>query len=324
MGMKRISLVVIILNVCIFFGAVGFISYELSPASTSQAEQTIIIPKGASISSIGTQLTQKGLIRSPYVFRFVVWKNKLQGSIQAGTFKVKPSQSVEEIAFALTKGTDDTWVTLVEGWRNEEIAEELTQTFGPEFDTKKFLELAKDKQGYLFPNTYLFPKLSTPELIVSTLSKTFEKQFLTEDRQKLETQKRSVQDAVVMASLVEREARQPETMRTVAGILWKRLDAKWPLQVDATLQYAKGYDKKNKTWWSVPFGMDKSIKSLYNTYANPGLPPMPICNPGLNALKAVANPIESPYWYYITDDNGVMHYAETLSEHNANVKKYLQ
>ena len=322
--MKRVTLLAIIFNILLFLGAVGFISYQLSPVSTSQTEQTIVIPKGASISSIGNQLVQKGLIKSLYVFRFVVWKNTLQGSIQAGTFKVSPSQSVEEIAFSLTKGTDDTWVTLVEGWRNEEIAEELAQTFGPEFDTKKFLELAKEKQGYLFPNTYLFPKLSTPELIISTLSKTFEKQLGAEDMQKLEAQKRTLEQAVTMASLVEREARQPETMRMVAGILWKRLDAGWPLQVDATLQYAKGYDKKNKSWWSVPFGMDKSIKSVYNTYANPGLPPAPICNPGLNALKAVANPKESPYWYYITDDNGVMHYAETLSEHNANVKKYLQ
>lgn len=322
--MKRISFAVIILNILLFLGVVGVVSYGLSPVSTSQLEQTVVIPKGASISSIGTQLTQKGLIRSPYAFRFVVWKNKLQASIQAGTFKVKPAQSVEEIALALTKGTDDIWVTLVEGWRNEEIVEELVQTFGPEFDAKKFLELAKDKQGYLFPNTYLFPKLSTPELIISTLIKTFEKQMSAEDRQALESQKRSLQDAVTMASLVEREARQPETMRMVAGILWKRLDAGWPLQVDATLQYAKGYDKKNKTWWSVPFGMDKSIKSVYNTYANLGLPPAPICNPGLNALKAVVNPIDSPYWYYITDDNGVMHYAETLSEHNANVKKWLK
>ena len=288
--MKRVTLFAIIFNILLFLGAVGFISYQLSPVSTSQTEQTIVIPKGASISSIGNQLVQKGLIKSLYVFRFVVWKNKLQGSIQAGTFKVSPSQSVEEIAFSLTKGTDDTWVTFVEGWRNEEIAEELAQTFGPEFDTKKFLELAKDKQGYLFPNTYLFPKLSTPELIVSTLTKTFEKQFLAEDRQALESQKRSMQDAVIMASLVEREARQPETMRMVAGILWKRLDAGWPLQVDATLQYAKGYDKKNKTWWSVPFGMDKTLKSPYNTYAHNGLPPMPICNPGLNALIAVVNP----------------------------------
>ncbi len=322
--MKRIAVLVIIVNVLLFLGVVGFVSYQLSPVSNSQTEQTIIIPKGASVSSIGAQLKQKGLIKSPYAFRFVVWKNQLQTSIQAGTFKVKPSQSVEEIALALTKGTDDIWITLVEGWRNEEIAEELAKTFGPEFDTKKFLELAKEKQGYLFPNTYLFPKLSTPELIIATLTKTFEKQFGMEDEQVLDQQKRTMQDAVIMASLVEREARQPETMRMVAGILWKRLDAGWPLQVDATLQYAKGYDKKNKTWWSVPFGIDKSIKSVYNTYAHPGLPPAPICNPGLNALKAVANPKESPYWYYITDDNGVMHYAETLSEHNANVKKYLQ
>jgi len=292
--------------------------------SSLQEEQKIVIQKGASVSSIGTQLTQKGLIRSPYVFRFIVWKNRLQRSLQAGTFTLKLSQSAEEIALALTKGTDDVWVTLVEGWRNEEIAEELQRTFGEEFNAQEFLTLTKHKQGYLFPDTYLFPKLSSPQLVLSTLTKAFDKKVNAEDRLALQQQNRTLEDVVALASLVEREARQPETMRVVAGILWKRLDVGWPLQVDATLQYIKGYDAKNKTWWQTPYGIDKTLKSPYNTYVHVGLPPTPICNPGMNALRAAMNPKESSYWYYITDDNGVMHYAETLEQHNANVRNYLQ
>src|SRR5690606_9313849 len=106
------------------------------------------------------------------------------------------------------------------------------------------------------------------------------------------------------------------------GILQNRLDLGMPLQVDATLQYIKA--KGGENWWPTPLAVDKELESPYNTYKYPGLPPGPIANPGLNALRAAAQPTQSEYLYYISDRQGNMHYAVTYDEHLANVNKYLR
>jgi UPF0755 protein len=110
----------------------------------------------------------------------------------------------------------------------------------------------------------------------------------------------------------------------VSGILWKRLDNDWPLQVDATLQYAKGYDERTKDWWAEPLAADKDITSSYNTYKNQGLPPGPICAPSESSINAAVYPEGSEYWYYISDLNGNMHYAQDLTQHNANINTHLR
>ncbi len=111
----------------------------------------------------------------------------------------------------------------------------------------------------------------------------------------------------------------------IAGILLKRLEAGWPLQADATLQFALGYQASGKTWWKKYLtAEDKKVRSPYNTYLNPGLPPGPISNPGLSAIGAVIYPKTTPYWYYLHDPSGGVHYAATLEEHNANIAEFLQ
>ena len=115
----------------------------------------------------------------------------------------------------------------------------------------------------------------------------------------------------------------------VAGILLKRLKADWPLQVDATLQYALAnfrcsQIKTDCNWWLIPTAADKKTDSLYNTYKYKGLPPTPICNPGLVSIEAVVYPQDSDYWFYLSDKKGQMYYARTVEEHNSNIQKYLQ
>jgi UPF0755 protein len=122
-----------------------------------------------------------------------------------------------------------------------------------------------------------------------------------------------------MASIIEEEARTEETRRTIAGILWKRLDNGWPLQVDAAFAFVNG--KKKSSELTVE---DLAIKSPYNTYANKGLPPTPISNPGLDAISATIRPIATKYYFYLSDDDGNMHYAVTNAEHEANKAKYLE
>ena len=127
-----------------------------------------------------------------------------------------------------------------------------------------------------------------------------------------------------MASIVEREARGADDMQHVAGILWNRIELGMPLQADATLQYLKGYNPVEQAWWTPPLAADKSLISPYNTYLNLGLPPRPICNPGLEAIKAAAQPLSTDDLFYLHDRQGKIHYAQTLDDHNLNVDRYLR
>jgi UPF0755 protein len=123
-----------------------------------------------------------------------------------------------------------------------------------------------------------------------------------------------------MASIIERETKTNEERPVVAGILWKRLENDWPLQVDATLQYAIA---NSETWWPILTKEDLEINSSYNSYKFTVLPPTPIASPGLSSIKASANPQDSDYWFYIHDPEAQIHYAETIEEHNNNIRKYL-
>ena len=124
-----------------------------------------------------------------------------------------------------------------------------------------------------------------------------------------------------MASIIEREVSIDKDRAKIAGIYVKRLQNDWPLQADATVQYAKG---TSKDWWPTVSSYDlKNNTSSYNTYLNKGLPPKPICNPGIKSIEAVVKYEESSYWFYITGKDGVTHYAETLEEHNQNISKFL-
>jgi UPF0755 protein len=289
--------------------------------------ETFIVKKGEGVYSIGNSLKEQNLIRSYSVFKLIVLQNGIAQDIQAGSFRLSPSMTAQEIAVALTEGRQDIWITLLEGWRREEMAEALEEVFvevGGVFDKDKFLTLTENQEGRLFPDTYLFPIDATEETVVSILTNTFDRKLTDEMRQAISNSGRSLNQIITMASLIEREARDETSRPLVSGILWKRLDNGWPLQVDATLQYAKGYNQVEKTWWRPPSAADKSIASAYNTYANVGLPPGPICAPSASSLRAAIYPVSSDYWFYLTDTKGSMHYAETIEEHNANVDLYIR
>jgi UPF0755 protein len=130
---------------------------------------------------------------------------------------------------------------------------------------------------------------------------------------------------ITLASIVEREGKTDSDRPMIAGILLNRIKLGMPLQVDATLQYTLGYQPFAKTWWKKELSVDdKKINSPYNTYANVGLPPAPIANPGMASINAAMYPTSSDYLYYLHDKTGTAHYAKTIEEHNANIQKYLQ
>lgn len=295
--------------------------------SSDEKKITFIIKKGETVDSIGKRLHEKGLIRSVPVFKFMVMKDEIATKIQAGSFSLSQNMDVSEIAKALTSGRQDIWVTILEGWRREEIADGIERTFienGATFDQSIFLKATQGKEGKLFPDTYLFPLETSEETVASIIENTLNQKITAKMKADYENQGKNENQILTMASLIEREAKTSQSRKIVSGILWKRIENEWPLQVDATLQYAKGYDQIEKNWWKSPLGADKEINSPYNTYKNQGLPPAPICSPSLDSIMAAIYPTPSENWFYITDNQGEMHYAQSLEEHNQNVETYLR
>lgn len=314
--------VLVVLLILFVVSPFVWLQTQLQPVSDQVQTQTFIIPKGQASIIIGQRLQEAGLIRHPLAFRYLLWKEQLAGKIQAGSFDLSPSMSTLVLATQLTRGTNDDWVTIPEGQRVEEIAE-LFADF-PEFDPVEFIELSKSDEGKLFPDTYLFPKLVTAETVHAQMTTTFDQVVIKNKiAEKAEDQGRTLEEVVILASILEREAQGLEDMKMVAGILYNRLEIDMALQVDATLQYAKGYDAVKKQW-KPALSVDKELNSPYNTYKFPGLPPRPIANPGLNALSAAVDPTDSEYFYYISDKEGNMHYSVTYEEHLANIEKYLK
>ncbi len=184
-------------------------------------------------------------------------------------------------------------------------------------------------EGYLFPDTYIVPVNIEANALVKILRDNFSVKY---DQVKAAAQKTGLtqKQIVTVASLVERETADDtdslEEMRTIAGIIIKRWRSGWYLGVDAAIQYALGYDAKTDRWWKLGLTRaDLQIDSPYNTYTHLGLPPGPICNPGLDSLTAVSNAkTTTPYWYYLHGKDGEVRYAETLEQHNQNIAKYLR
>ena len=320
--MKLRFIILFVLSVVLIVSVILWFNKEIEPASrTVQPAKEFVIPKGESLRSITNRLEQEGLIRSSVAFFILTRFGGTAEKIQAGIFHLSQSMDARTIASTLTRGSTDVWVTTLEGWRAEEVAQELAKTFSiPE---KEFLRLSYE--GYLFPDTYLIPREASTASIIKQLTSNFDKRVDKTLRDGFTRQGLTLNQAITLASIVEREGRTDEDRPVIAGILLKRLKADWPLQADATLQYALGYQSKDKTWWKKEITEeDKAVDSAFNTYKNTHLPPTPIANPGLAAIKAVAHPKETDYWYYLHDTKGEVHYAKTLEEHQKNIQKYLQ
>ena len=322
--LNKLLLLVIVLAISIFSFLVIFISIFQAKDATDQKVSTFIIPKGQAISIIADRLKADGYIRSSLAFRSAVHKNDLDNKIQAGSFKLSPSMNTWDIALALTKGTDDLWITIPEGWRREEIAASLAEQELVFFDEDEFLDLTKGLEGQLFPDTYLVSREISTANVVSVLNNTFESKVLTALSAEIDNSDLTLNEILTLASLVQRESSSDSEMSLVAGILLNRIEIGMALQVDASLQYIKGYSQVEDSWWPNALAADKELDSLYNTYKYSSLPPAPICNPGLSAIKGVLNPQATNALFYIHDNSAKIHTAETLEGHNRNVNEYLR
>lgn len=321
--MKKI---IVLIGILLILGISLYLYYKegtLPVNAKNKETQIFVIRRGEPVNQIVQRLHKQGLIRNSIVFYFIIKQLGLDNKIQAGDFRLSPAMPATEIAQTLTKGTLDIWLTVIEGLRKEEVAQVVSQNIGlPETE---FIKEAQE--GYLFPDTYLISRTATIGAVLAVFKSNFDRKYT--DSLRNEARKKGLTDheVLTLASLVEKEARSFENRVKVASIILKRYRNNWALDIDATIQYALGYQPREKTWWKKNLTRaDLEINSPYNTYKNRGLPPGPICNPGLSSIKAVlAGNENTPYWFYISSKDGSkMLYATTIEEHNQNIQRYLR
>lgn len=302
-----------------------------NPRNLGGKEQSFIIEVGESVNSVANHLEGVGLIRDAESFRAYLVYSGLDTSIQAGEYQLSTAMSAISIAHELQDATphEVTFVVLP-GWRIEEIAESLptsglpitydeflaaAQTPPQEFD---FLSGADSVEGFLYPDSYIFLRETSAGEMLNELLRNFALHLTPDLKNGFEKQGLNVYQAVTLASMVQREAVHEEEGPMIASVYLNRLGIGMKLDADPTVQYAIGYNILQRSWWTNPLSLlDLQLNSPYNTYIYDGLPPTPIANPGLSALRAVAFPEETGYYFFRAkcDKSGFHEFSETFDEH---------
>lgn len=317
---------ILILSLAYFF-------YGLQPVSTEVSYNSvqIKITKGEGLKDIGGRLSRESLIKSIAVFKLYSLLTGKAQSFQPGLYELSPTMSVPEIVGALTvSGRNEVTVTIPEGFTMKDIDNILYKAgiietslleypFSKLADRYPYLTQVKSLEGFLFPDTYRFNLNSSVEIVLTTLLNNFNRKGWT----KLAGLS-NWYDHLILASYLEREVPEFEDRQIVAGIILKRLRLGIPLQVDATLSYAK-CNGAFKDCTGIRISRDDlQLSSPYNTYQRLGWTPTPIANPGEAALSAALNPKPSPYLYYLSATKTKKTiFSKTLEEHNINREKYL-
>jgi UPF0755 protein len=317
---KNKKLAIIIVScLLVFFIFLFIFAYQLqTPLSKNRGERIFLIEEGQGLEEISKNLRREGLVSNNWAFFYYIWLRGKTKNLQAGKYSLSPSMTVSEIAKKVINGEvirDWIKVTILEGWRTEQIEQRLSKLGVISSEGK----LPKDQEGFLFPDTYYFNKGSSPDEVVKRMQDNFDNKVTEDLRAEIERQGKILYDILIMASLIEKEVISDEDRAIVSGIFWKRLENNYPLESCATIAYILGVDK-----WRYSIE-DTRIESPYNTYTNIGLPPTPINNPGLSTIKAAIYPKESDYNFFLTDpETGATVFSKTFEEHNANKRKYFE
>ena len=338
------------LSVVVLATGVWAFSYATELARPSDAGEPVMVTifEDQTDSEIAAELAAQGLIRSPLLFQ---GQFKLSGgALIPGTYTLRKGMSVPQIvdritgaapaeeapAEAASTAPESFDITIPEGWRMEQIAEEY-ERLGGEGGAQAFLDAVKNidrsqfdfladlppeasLEGYLFPDTYRFNGRDPVPNVVTMLD-TFGNRYTPEMRQRTREMGLTIHNVVTVASLVEREAQLPEERPTIADVYLSRWEQGWNLDADPTVQYIVGTPDD---WWPTQLSEeDLHIDSPYNTYQNDGLPPGPIANPGFASIQAVLFPDDTPYMYFVAIcDTGEHAFGVTPEDQEANVEQF--
>jgi len=317
---NRLLVAIVSLAILAISAAFGYFSFTRRPASAeTDTPQYFEIKKGLTTRAIANDLKQAGLIRSSWTFLFIALVER-RGVIQAGYYKLAPSMTTDEILEKLQKGEVDAFsVTIPEGYRVLQIAK-LLQEKG-EISPDKFIEAALGTEGTLFPDTYIFPRNIESAKIVRQMR---------EDYDTHATKLKLTSEQLIIASIVEREAKADDERAKIAAVYKKRADENMLLQADPTVRYALDTQTYLQTknidfefWRRITKADYQNLDSPFNTYKQKGLPPAPICNPGLKSLEAAANPEKDfDYLFFFHDSEQKIHFSKTFQEHQELIQQY--
>ena len=305
------------------FGAL--IGWTLTQPASSKGEPVLVrIKTGTPAKIIAEDLEKQNLIKNALVFRVATKLQGLDNSLQAGEYSISPAMPIQQMLIMMSQGqTAYQQFTVPEGYTVDQIAELLAekQLANP----TKFKALAKNfapfpymtanpntkysVEGFMFPDTYRLARGTSEEELLSMMVKQFDAKMTPANRQRAAELGLSIREVIIMASLIEKEAKLNEEQPIIAGVFANRIKQNMPLQSCATIQYILGYPKAELTI------QDTQIASPYNTYQNMGLPPGPIANPGTAAINAVLFADKTDYLYFVADKQGKHHFSNTYEEH---------
>jgi UPF0755 protein len=314
-----------------------------APASNDPTPVNFTIALGELPTDVAARLQKQGLIENADLFVTLVKYKKVGTKIQAGEYVLRKTMTTDEIIEALQHGLAKIIpVTVLPGWRAEEIADYLATLGLKNFNKDQFLQLVKNGkfdyaflrdrpknappsvEGFLFPETYNVPVDIPIEALITLILDTFNARVTDKLRQEATAAKMTLYDVLTLASIVEREAVATNERPIIASVFLNRLKKKMLLQSDSTAQYALGYQPATKQWWKSPVTIEEltGVNSPYNTYRNVGLPPGPICNPSLASITAVIEPAQTEYLFFFSKGDGTHAFAKTYEEHQQNQQKY--
>ncbi|OGG71289.1 hypothetical protein A3F27_02115 [Candidatus Kaiserbacteria bacterium RIFCSPHIGHO2_12_FULL_53_13] len=301
-------------------GAVATLLYlsVVRPPDDFPLGELVTIPQGASLQDTSVILEEAGVVRMKAALRALVFLMGHQRDVHAGDYLFKEPRGLFSVARAISIGAyglEPMRILIPEGATTGDMA----VIFGNRllrFDAERFLADARSQEGYLFPDTYFFLPNAAEDLVIRTMRQNFDSHEASIDAQ-VQAFGKPLGDVVIMASLLEREAKTMEDRRMIAGVLWNRLNRGMLLQVDAAFLYSLGRNTYQLTT------EDLASDSPYNTYRYKGLPPGPIGSPSMISLEAAVTPVKHDYLYYLADRNGKTYFSKTYAEHLRNKQRYV-
>ena len=339
-GQRRRVILFFSAAIAIFLAAgfLAYVYYEIyAPVDKNSMEPVeFVVDKGQGTKEISWRLEDAKLIRSAWWFQVYVWYKKQSSAMQAGEYALGQNFNVPEIVGTITGGKvvlNEVKITFPEGFSNKQIVarlgeqglpasgalgEETVDNYQVQYKFLSDAPTGASLKGFLFPDTYIFNRDDKSSTIIKKFLDNFDKKLTPDLREQISRQGKKIYDIIILASIVQQEAIGEEDMPLIAGVFANRLRIGMALESDATINYIT--NKKDRQ----PLYEDLKIKSPYNTYLNRGLPPGPISNPGLAAIKAVIFPATTDYLFFLHPLDGPTVFSKTLSEHNQNKAKYLK
>jgi UPF0755 protein len=298
--------------------ATGAYLFAIRPPDDFPVRELVTVPDGASLRQVAESLAEQHVVRSPLAFEASLYLLGRARSAKSGDYIFTQPVSVWSVARRIATGAfglEPVRIRIPEGATTREMSDMLSRAL-PRFNGDKFLLVARPQEGYLFPDTYFFLPNAREDAVLQALRQNFDEKT-SGLSQEIASSSRSLKDIVTMASIIEREARNPADRRMISGVLWNRIRKGMPLQVDVTFLYTIGKNTFQLTT------ADLKADNPYNTYVNKGLPPGPIGSPSLDSIQAAIRPTPSKYLFYLADHSGVTHYSETYQQHLEYKRLYL-